>query len=69
MRANSAEVSRTTRPMSLCEVWSGKVALFFQLINERRQGSLRQDCQTNYSRAGFKVAKWRMFCHSDDVTN
>ena len=32
VRANSVEVSRTTRPMSLCEVWGGKVALFFQLI-------------------------------------
>jgi hypothetical protein len=37
VRANSVEVSRTTHPMSLCEVWGGKVALFFQLMVSSNQ--------------------------------
>jgi hypothetical protein len=29
VRSNTADVSRSTRPMSPSEVWGGKVALFF----------------------------------------
>jgi len=34
------------------------------ITNRKRKSNIHHYCKSDDFRAGFKIAKWRMFCHS-----
>ena len=48
----------------MADIYTPFMKKVLNITERKRKSNVQHDCKSNDFRAGFKVAKWRVFCHS-----